>query len=126
MTIGEKADISRIEKKDVRYALQTGPVLIENNKEVTLKLARDQYARRMIGFIDNEGHLYFATVFNSTSYLQGPHLESTPYAVKKIEEVLDKTIVSAINLDGGAASAFYTPEFKLKESSSIGSFFCVE
>jgi uncharacterized protein YigE (DUF2233 family) len=111
--------------ESVKYALQTGPVLIENGEKESLKLTRDQYARRMFAFIDNDGRLYFATVFNSSSYLQGPLLASIPQVIEIIEENSELQIDSAINLDGGAASAFYTPEFKLEESTSVGSFFCV-
>ena len=121
------AEIKRVANVEgVKYALQTGPVLFENGEIESLKLSRDQYARRMIAFIDAEGSLYFAIVFNDSSYLQGPLLASTPQAVEKIEEIMQIDIVTAINLDGGAASAFYTPEFKLEESTSVGSFFCIK
>ena len=34
--------------------------------------------------------------------------------------------LDAINLDGGAASSFYTKNFSLTELSFVGSFFCVK
>lgn len=126
LVIDKKAEITRDKSiRSNKYALQTGPVLIEDGKSLALNLTRDKYARRMVAFLDSEENLYFAAIFNNSSYLQGPYLASTAKAIEEIGKNLNIRITDAINLDGGAASAFYTPDFRLKESVSIGSFFCV-
>jgi len=43
----------------------------------------------------------------------GPLLADTPVVLQKIYHDLDIAVKSAINLDGGSASAFFTPEIKI-------------
>ena len=111
--------------ENVDMGVQTGPVLILDGDEVDLKLARDKQARRMAAFIAGND-LYFVTVFHPEAVLDGPFLDSLPGIVLKIGQDEGFVVSSAVNLDGGAASAWYSPTLTLKEWQPVGSWWCVK
>ncbi len=118
------ATISSSLISEARIGLQSGPILLANFSPIKLSLIQDEPARRVVAAIDNEEKFYFL-VFKSESDYAGPYLRDLPQLVVAAGNVLGKNFVSAINLDGGSASVFYTPEIKLKELSLVGSFFCL-
>ncbi|OGM75452.1 hypothetical protein A2382_04115 [Candidatus Woesebacteria bacterium RIFOXYB1_FULL_38_16] len=109
---------------DIRLALQTGPILIENTSLQTIKLNNDKKARRMILAITGSNELYFMAIYTRESVFNGPFLTDIPLIIEKLNSELNLSIADAINLDGGSASAFISDSIKLTELSPIGSYFC--
>lgn len=113
-------------------AVQTGPVLIENNEEVELSLSKDKNARRMVAATTAENGLIFIAVYEEGTAFSGPRLIDLPQIVSKFSAENNISIKDAINLDGGSASAFYVKsgafgeEVALSEASPLGSFFCAK
>lgn len=101
----------------ISFGLQSGPLLILDQKILPLKINQDEPRRRVVAAITVNGQLVFL-VINS------PILAEAPTVVSAIGKKINQPFLAAINLDGGSASAFYSPEIFLKEYSYIGSFFC--
>jgi exopolysaccharide biosynthesis protein len=113
-------------KDHLEIGLQTGPLLIENGDKLDLKLKNDKYARRVMAATTGSNELLFIVIFDPDSYVSGPYLADLPLILEKIEQISGLNFADAINLDGGAASMFYSKEqdIYLKEVSTAGSFFC--
>jgi exopolysaccharide biosynthesis protein len=107
------------------YVIQTGPVLINNSQVVALSLAKDKQARRMVAATSRDGTLVYLTIFGDKSVLDGPFLDDTGDVISKISILEKLDIVSAINLDGGTASAWYSPSLTIKEWQPVGSWWCI-
>ncbi|OGG29574.1 hypothetical protein A3A63_03130 [Candidatus Gottesmanbacteria bacterium RIFCSPLOWO2_01_FULL_46_9] len=107
-------------------AVQTGPLLIESGETIPLRIKNDERARRMIGAVSTSQAVLFLTVYNPEAVFEGPRLGDLPEIVKKIGYLESLAITSAINFDGGSASAFYSDTTKLSELTPIGSLFCVK
>ena len=105
-------------------AIQTGPILIDNFELQNLKLITDEYKRRMVLINTESGGSVFMSITLEKNEIEGPLLEALPSIVSKISKKENFQAVKAINLDGGSASTFYTPEVHIKEISSIGSYLC--
>ena len=99
----------------VNFGLQSGPLLILDQKILPLKINNDESRRRVVAALTANNQLVFL-VINS------PLLADAPGVVSAIGRQINLPFVVAINLDGGSASAFYSPEVFLKEYSYIGSF----
>ena len=56
----------------------------------------------------------------------GPLLARVPYILEKIAKKEQITIPDAINLDGGSASAFLSPDTHLTELNPVGGYFCIQ
>lgn len=108
-----------------RLALQSGPVLLLDGRQVGLKIRDDKPARRVVLALNQEGDAYFFIIFNPDSVLEGPLLADLPEVVQDMGEKKGFEFTEAINLDGGSASAFYSDFLVLPEFSSIGSYFCL-
>jgi len=108
----------------VKWGLQSGPLLIMEGQKLTLKIRDDEYKRRMIGAINQNGELFFLSITDDTSLNSGPLLANLPGLVAAISHAIDEKFTSALNLDGGSASAFLTDKIQIEETSIIGSFFC--
>lgn len=106
-------------------AMQTGPMLINEGRTLELKLTDDKGARRMIALIDGE-KMRFMTIYTKNSPLDGPLLSDLPSLVFDVVTQKEWPITNAINLDGGSASAFYSPTVSLVEFSPVGSWWCVK
>lgn len=104
----------------VDWGLQSGPVLVYDGKPLKLTIKDDQPRRRVAAAITRNKQLYFLTILSSQSDYAGPLLAETP----KLLLGINPEIVSAINLDGGSASAFLSDAVFLPEHSPIGGFFC--
>lgn len=107
-----------------RIAVQTGPMLIENDFDLKAKLVKDKNARRMVAAVTGENKLYFLSIYNSESVFLGPEISELAEILIKFEELQDINIADAINLDGGKASYFNNGETVLTEISPIGALFC--
>lgn len=108
------------------HAFQSGPILVKNGVRQTLKLTQDKNARRVIVALDQSNQAYFITLYDPNVPFGGPRLESLPAIINLVFDTLGKTLQSALNLDGGTASVFYTsPSEYLREIQPVGSFLCV-
>jgi exopolysaccharide biosynthesis protein len=116
-------DDLRIET-DVDFGLQTGPVLVSEGKPRKLNLVRDKPARRMVMGTAKD-RIFILAIFNSAAETAGPNLVDLPVIVSKIGAKEGLLIDSAVNLDGGSASAIYTPSGHLEETSPVGSWWCI-
>jgi uncharacterized protein YigE (DUF2233 family) len=119
------ASISKDRPTGPRFALQTGPILIKDDQVYTLKLMRDEKARRMVAAITEDGNVIFLTFYEASSLAQGPKLVDLPQLVEKLSDENALKIVDAINLDGGNHSAFISNEVQLTDIQTPGSYFCV-
>ena len=104
------------------WAVQTGPVLIKNSQTLNIKTGGDKSARRGVAIVTHDNKLYFVIFYNSQAPVLGPHLNDLPEIIKR----LGITIKSAINLDGGGASAFYDGKLILEESDPVGTILCAK
>jgi len=109
----------------VVWGLQTGPLLLFEGKPLVFKMAKDEHARRMVAVLDQNDELFFLAVTGSSSLAGGPLLADLPLIVQGIGKSLKNDFKTAINLDGGTASAFINKEKVIKEYTWIGSFFCL-
>ena len=110
--------------ESIRIGLQTGPLLIQDERSQKLNLVSDKNARRIVAALTNKNELYFIAFYDKESVFLGPLLVDLPGLVSKIQDEMDVKFISAINLDGGSASAFFNEEIQLSELTPIGSFFC--
>lgn len=111
-------------RESVRIGLQAGPLLIQNGLAQTLTLTSDKMARRIVVALTKEGEVYFIAFYDKESVFMGPLLADLPKLVNDAGNEIGVEFISALNLDGGSASAFYTQNMKLSELTPIGSFFC--
>ncbi len=109
----------------VDFGLQTGPLLIANNAPLILKIKDDESKRRIVAAKTNDNQLIFLAIVGQDSLFSGPMLADTPAITAAIANQINANFTSAINLDGGSASAFYTEDIYIKEFSFIGSYFCL-
>ena len=79
----------------------------------------------MVAALNQKDELIFLVITGSDSLAIGPSLTDLPQIVAKIGETLGEDFKTAVNLDGGTASAFINQEKTIKEYSFIGSFFCL-
>lgn len=127
LSINDKGQnqISYQRPTDPYIAVQAGPIVIYDAKPVDLQLSSDFYARRIVAAVDAGGDLHFFVVYNPKSVMQGPLLEDLGRLINDYANVNGIKIEKAINLDGGAASVFYSDDVKLLELVRVGSIFCV-
>lgn len=108
----------------LKIAIQTGPILKENNSFQILKINNDTESRRIVAAVTGENKLFFLTIYDPNSYYSGPLLSNLPTALENFEQKTGIIFADAINLDGGAASTFNSPGLNLSEISPSGAFFC--
>jgi uncharacterized protein YigE (DUF2233 family) len=108
------------------HAVQTGPVLWENGSSVELQIQNDEPSRRVIGVVTGSNELLFFVFYNPKSVFLGPPLTELPDILKTLNDEFGLNIADAINLDGGSASIFITPDFSLSEISPVGSYWCIK
>jgi exopolysaccharide biosynthesis protein len=111
--------------KNVRFALQIGPMLIESGKTKNLMIKDDDFARRMVIALTPDKEIIFITIYDSNILFSGPYLSDLPTLLMQFTKTSGISLQKAANLDGGSASAFYTGTFFLEELSYIGSYFCI-
>lgn len=104
------------------WAVQTGPMLWKNNKQIRVNTTNDKSARRGVAIVTTDNKLYFAIFYNSQAPVLGPYLNDLPEVIK----LLGLEVKTAINLDGGQASAFYDGKLMLEESDPVGTILCAK
>ena len=117
--------LNEVREEEYRIGLQSGPILFLNSNPLTLSLKNDERARRNIIAVNKDSDVLFITVYKYDSVFSGPTLLSLPGILTSIQELTGEKIVSALNLDGGAASTFWGEGVILRELSPIGSYFCI-
>jgi exopolysaccharide biosynthesis protein len=108
-----------------RIAFQTGPILTHDGETIKLAIKNDEPARRMVAGTTKDGSSVFLTVYDPLSPLRGPYLNDLPTIIQLIAIQMKTGFVSAINLDGGSASAFYSDGIGIWELNPVGSLLCV-
>jgi uncharacterized protein YigE (DUF2233 family) len=122
----ETPRITRITPEDqLRFAVQTGPILIENGNVIKLLIRNDKPERRIVTAVTGDNTLVFYVLYNDKQYFSGPSLTDLPGILKAIEKDSGIDIADAINMDGGTASTFISSDIKLLELTPVGSFICV-
>lgn len=125
-SVDEKPSITYSAPEESKNVIQTGPVLIKEGKTLTLSLARDENARRIVAAITEAGDIIFMTFYDRSSLASGPKLADVPKLVKQVSDDNNLEIKDAINLDGGNHSAFITEEVQLTDIATPGSYFCIK
>ncbi len=108
------------------WAIQSGPMLIFDEKKLPLNINNDEIARRMVVAEAINQEIIFLTFYDKESLFEGPLLSELPGIIKESESSLGIKIKVAMNLDGGSASAFWSDNLRLEELAPVGSFFCVK
>lgn len=109
-----------------KIILQTGPLLISEDKTLPLAISNEKHARRMIAATTESGKLVFITTYNAEAVFDGPTLGDLPSITMSIAQKESLSIHAAINLDGGSASAFFSKTLSLDEITPVGSVFCIQ
>ena len=109
----------------VKFGLQSGPLLVFDYQQLLLKIKDDEPRRRLIAAQTGDNNLIFLVIVGQESLFTGPLLAQTPAIVMTIAEKIGENFIAALNLDGGSASAFYTPDIHIEEFTWIGSYFCL-
>lgn len=120
------AHISTDIPQNADTAVQSGPIVINDNQLSSLAINNDEPARRTVVAITSAGKLLFLSLFKPDSNYEGPLLTDLPRHLQTIEGLLKISISDALNLDGGSASAFVTDGFTLRELTNVGGFFCAK
>ena len=113
-------------KGEVRIGLQSGPLLVEKDRALSLKIRNDERARRIVVGLNKKEELLFMVFAAQNSITSGPLLSELPEVVVSAGRNIGHEIEVAVNLDGGAASAFLSEKVELDEISIIGSYFCLK
>lgn len=109
-----------------RLALQSGPLLLQNNKALTLAIKNDEPSRRIVAATTDDNKLLFLAFYRDSNEYEGPLLQELPEIVKLFQKQTGISVIDAINLDGGIHSVFITNYIRLVEMAHIGSYFCVK
>ena len=115
-----RAELAFQPRLEAEYGLQSGPMLVFDAKPLKLTIKDDQPRRRVVAALTDTNQLIFMVILSPDSNYAGPLLAETPKLVLGI----NPKIKTAINLDGGSASAFISRDITLKEYSPIGGYFC--
>lgn len=107
------------------WILQTGPVMMDQSSPRRLAIRNDEPARRSVAAVTAGGELVLISIFDSSNVFLGPKLEEVPDIVAQISETENLNLESAVNLDGGSASAYRSSDLKLSELTPVGSFICI-
>ncbi|OGD62472.1 hypothetical protein A2160_00100 [Candidatus Beckwithbacteria bacterium RBG_13_42_9] len=108
----------------VKWGFQSGPLLVVAGQKLPLAIRDDEYKRRAVAALTQTGELIFFVITTEESLNAGPPLADLPSVIDIIGQSLNEHLVSAINLDGGSASAFLSQEIQIDEVSLIGSYLC--
>ncbi len=108
----------------LQIAVQTGPIIKENNSYDSLQITNDKNSRRVLAAVDGNNNLYFLVIYDKDSEFSGPFLNDVPSLLNQFEQKENINFADIINLDGGSASVFITRNFDLTEFNPVGAFFC--
>lgn len=113
-------------ESDLKIALQSGPLLINNGLSERLSIIDDEEARRLAVAITDTNEVIFMVFYKEESVFQGPLLQDMPDIINVFQNKTGVIIKSATNLDGGTASSFQSKTLQLSELAHSGSFFCIK
>jgi exopolysaccharide biosynthesis protein len=114
------------DSQNISFGVQSGPILMSDGEPANLAMASDKPARRVIMGNTKDGMVVFLSIFDATVENLGPYLAELPSLVEQISKVENISLESAINMDGGRASAFYSRDASLAEVEPVGSFWCAK
>lgn len=121
------ASIKSIPPQDIPHiAIQSGPLLIVDGQPKRLTIRDDEPARRVVIAETSNHSVIFLVLYSLENTFKGPKLADVPIHLKEIEKIVHISIIHALNLDGGSASAFIIHDTSLTEFTPVGSFFCVQ
>lgn len=123
---GEVGIGSGVPLAQIKHAIQSGPILVRYHTYQKLKINSDENKRRMIVAANDKNEVIFLTIYDPVSGYLGPKLAEAPDILQQFAKGKEITIVDALNLDGGSASAFYTEGVALGEITHIGSYLCAQ
>src|SRR3989344_7262462 len=103
------------------FAFQTGPYF---QKDLPAKFDNTKHARRILLTKSINETVYIVAIVGKENDFDGPTLDQLHELIFK--DLGKYNFVSAINLDGGSASAFYLDGFALPEFSPIGALICIK
>jgi len=118
------AQISLSAPANARFAVQSGPVLMINNRFLIKNFTNDEYARRILVGVTKDKSVVFMTIFGDNK-ITGPKLADLKNIIAEVEESTQLDFTEVLNLDGGSHSAFISDEVAISEISTIGGYFCV-
>lgn len=101
------------------WIFQTGPILWQYEKPRIIKMTTDKMSRRSVVVRDVSGNVGFLHFYELT------YLTDLPDILKKWATDNNFQLSTAINLDGGGASGFYSPERTVNELEPLGAVLCV-
>ncbi|HCM37917.1 MAG: hypothetical protein UV61_C0003G0089 [Candidatus Gottesmanbacteria bacterium GW2011_GWB1_43_11] len=106
----------------VDFVFQSGPLFTPAAK---LSIRNDEHTRRvLVGKTENE-EVYLLAIVEQDNHNSGPFLSDLPRLTEQFNNTAIKQFTVFINLDGGAASAFFGADnTRLQELVPIGSFLC--
>ena len=113
-------------KDHLIYAVQSGPLVRENAKNINLYKSNDKPSRRVLAAVSGDNILYFFSIYNPDQVFDGPYLRDLPDIVSLLEDQSKIVFADVVNLDGGSASTFYSESASLPEISPVGAFFCIK
>lgn len=108
----------------VEWGFQSGPILWQNGRQISLSMANDKTARRMILGKTKSGEMMLLSVFNPTVLLDGVYLGDLPQILGDIFKKEGVEVDWAVNLDGGSASYYSFGDKVLHEINPVGSVVC--
>lgn len=114
-----------VPQNGVRFALQSGPLLLQNGVIEKLSIRNDELARRVVVAQEEDGRVFFIVLFVAGSPNLGPYLAELPEVLAVVGDKIEVRFTDALNLDGGSASAFLSDGWGIAEFAPIGSYFCV-
>lgn len=123
---GDEAGIGTEAPRDSRISLQSGPLLVYNTKPINITIRNDEFSRRSIAFLTDDGKLGFMMLYDPEAVYSGPRLTDLPQILSVLNSQKGMRISQAINLDGGNASTIHTKGLNLSELTSVGSYFCLK
>lgn len=129
LTVKENGEVKITQKQEteeIRFALQSGPILMLNGKVQTLNIANDTKERRILVAKTKEDEVVFIALYNAKSVYLGPSLAEVPSLLTSFQEKTGMNLFDALNLDGGTASAFHSESLTFSELTHAGSFFCLK
>lgn len=101
------------------WIFQTGPILWQYEQPRIIKMLSDKPARRSVAARNVSGEVRFLYFYDLVNLTDLPKLLEA-WAHKN-----DFALSVAINLDGGGASGFYSPDRTVNEVEPIGAVLCV-
>ena len=106
----------------LNFALQSGPYFDFSTPAQTH--INQEYDRRHLVLKDDQNRFYFFSISFLDQAFSGPKLDDIPefFSLPDIKKIANFT--TALNLDGGSASAFYDGHYLVQELTPIGSLLC--